>query len=66
MKIFAAIDIIDRKCVRLLKGNFDDKTTYEQSPYDQALKYKDAGFLNLHMIDLDGALSGELVNYKLI
>ena len=66
MKIFPAIDIKDKKCVRLLKGNFDDQTTYEQSPYDQASKYKDAGLLNLHMVDLDGALSGELVNLDVI
>ena len=66
MKIFPAIDIKDKKCVRLSKGNFDDQTIYEQSPYDQASKYKDAGFLNLHMVDLDGALSGELVNLDVI
>jgi phosphoribosylformimino-5-aminoimidazole carboxamide ribotide isomerase len=66
MKIFPAIDIKDKKCVRLLKGNFDQQTTYKQSPYDQASKYKDVGFLNLHMVDLDGALSGELVNLDVI
>ena len=66
MKIFPAIDIKDKKCVRLLKGNFDNQTTYERSPFDQALKYKDAGLLNLHMVDLDGALTGELVNLKII
>ena len=66
MKIFPAIDVKNKKCVRLLKGNFDNQTTYEQSPYDQALKYKDAGLLNLHMVDLDGALSGELVNLEVI
>ena len=66
MKIFPAIDIKDKKCVRLLKGNFDNQTIYEQSPYDQASKYKDEGFLNLHMIDLDGALTGELVNLEII
>jgi len=66
MKIFPAIDIKDKKCVRLLKGNFNNQTTYERSPFDQALKYKDAGFLNLHMVDLDGALTGELVNLKII
>jgi phosphoribosylformimino-5-aminoimidazole carboxamide ribotide isomerase len=66
MKIFPAIDIKDKKCVRLLKGSFDDQTTYEQSPYDQASRYKDAGLLNLHMVDLDGALSGELVNLDVI
>jgi phosphoribosylformimino-5-aminoimidazole carboxamide ribotide isomerase len=66
MKIFPAIDIKDKKCVRLLKGDFDNQTTYEQSPFDQALKYKDAGLLNLHMVDLDGALTGELVNLEII
>ena len=66
MKIFPAIDIKDKKCIRLLKGDFDNQTIYEQSPFEQALKYKDAGLLNLHIIDLDGALSGELVNLKII
>ena len=66
MKIFPAIDIKEKKCVRLIKGNFDNQTTYEQSPFDQASKYKDVGFLNLHMVDLDGALSGELVNLDII
>ncbi len=66
MKIFPAIDIKDKKCVRLLKGDFNNQTTYEQSPFDQALKYKDVGLLNLHIVDLDGALSGELVNLDII
>ena len=66
MKIFPAIDIKEKKCVRLLKGDFDSQTIYKQSPFDQALRYKDAGLINLHMVDLDGALSGELVNLKII
>ena len=66
MKIFPAIDIKNKKCVRLLKGDFDNQTTYEQSPFEQALRYKDAGLLNLHIVDLDGALSGELINLKII
>ena len=66
MKIFPAIDIKDKKCVRLLKGDFNNQTIYKQSPFDQALRYKDAGLINLHMVDLDGALSGELVNLKII
>ena len=44
MKIFPAIDIKDKKCVRLVKGDFDNKTVYEMSPVDQAGKYKDHGF----------------------
>ena len=66
MKIFPAIDIKDKKCVRLIKGDFDNKTEYEMSPVDQARKYKDHGFKNLHIVDLDGALTGETVNQDII
>ena len=66
MKIFPAIDIKDKKCVRLVKGNFDNKTDYEISPVEQAAKYKDYGFKNLHIVDLDGALIGETVNLDII
>ena len=66
MKIFPAIDIIDKKCVRLVKGNFDYKTEYKNSPIEQAGKYKDHGFKNLHIVDLDGALTGETVNLEII
>ena len=66
MKIFPAIDIKDKKCVRLIKGDFDNKTEYETSPIDQAGKYKDHGFKNLHIVDLDGALSGNTVNLDLV
>ena len=66
MKIFPAIDIKDKKCVRLVKGDFNNKTEYEISPVDQAGKYKDHGFKNLHIVDLDGALTGETVNLKII
>ena len=62
MKIFPAIDIKDKKCVRLVKGDFDNKTEYETSPIDQARKYKDQGFKNIHIVDLDGALTGNTVN----
>ena len=66
MKIFPAIDIKDKKCVRLVKGDFDNKTEYETSPIDQAKKYKDHGFKNLHIVDLDGALTGKTVNLDII
>ena len=62
MKIFPAIDIKDGKCVRLVKGDFKNKTEYEMSPVEQASKYKYHGFKNLHIVDLDGALTGETVN----
>ena len=66
MKIFPAIDIKDKKCVRLVKGDFNNKTEYEISPVDQAGKYQDHGFRNLHIVDLDGALTGETVNLDII
>ena len=66
MKIFPAIDIKDKKCVRLIKGNFENKTEYETSPINQAAKYKDHGFKNLHIVDLDGALTGKTVNLDII
>ena len=66
MKIFPAIDIKDKKCVRLIKGDFENKTEYEASPIDQAGKYKDHGFKNLHIVDLDGALTGKIVNLDVI
>ena len=66
MKIFPAIDIKDKKCVRLVKGDFENKTEYEISPVEQAGKYKAHGFKNLHIVDLDGALTGETVNLNII
>ena len=66
MKIFPAIDIKDKKCVRLVKGDFDNKTVYPMSPVDQAEKYSDHGFKNLHVVDLDGALTGETINLDII
>tara|TARA_B100001989_G_C24451447_1_gene419195 strand:- start:49 stop:765 length:717 start_codon:yes stop_codon:yes gene_type:complete len=66
MKIFVAIDIKDKKCVRLIKGSFDDKTEYDLSPLEQAKNYKDHGFKNLHIVDLDGALTGETINLDII
>ena len=66
VKIFPAIDIKDKKCVRLIKGDFENKIEYETSPVDQAAKYKDHGFKNLHIVDLDGALTGKTVNLDII
>ena len=66
MKIFPAIDIKDKKCVRLVKGDFDNKTEYKMSPIEQASKYKDHGFKNIHIVDLDGALTGETINLDII
>ena len=66
MKIFQAIDIKDKKCVRLIKGDFGNKTEYKTLPVDQAGIYKDLGFKNLHIVDLDGALTGNTVNLDII
>jgi len=66
MKIFPAIDIKDKKCVRLIKGDFNNKTEYNMSPVEQAGKYKNHGFKNLHIVDLDGALTGETINQDII
>ena len=66
MKIFPAIDIKDKKCVRLIRGDFSNKTEYQISPADQVEKYKEHGFKNLHIVDLDGALTGKIVNLDII
>ncbi len=66
MKIFPAIDIKDKKCVRLIKGDFNQKTEYQMSPVEQATQFIDKGFKNLHIVDLDGALTGETVNLDII
>ena len=66
MKLFPAIDIKDKKCVRLIKGDFKNQTEYETSPIDQAGRYKDHGFKNLHIVDLDGALTGNTINLDII
>ena len=52
--------------MRLIKGDFDKKTEYKMSPVEQASKYSDHGFKNLHIVDLDGALTGETVNLDII
>ena len=66
MKIFPAIDIKDKKCVRMIKGDFINKIDYEISPVSQAAKYKNYGFKNLHIVDLDGALTGKTINLEII
>ena len=66
MKILPAIDIKDKKCVRLIRGDFENKTEYKMSPVEQAEKYNAHGFINLHIVDLDGALTGNTVNLDII
>ncbi len=66
MIIFPAIDIKDGKCVRLIKGDFNQMTSYEKSPFDQAKIYFESGFKNIHIVDLDGALQGKSSNSNII
>ncbi len=64
MEIIPAIDIIDGKCVRLTYGDFSKKKIYNENPVDVALQFQDAGLKRLHLVDLDGAKTGTIVNYK--
>jgi len=66
MIIFPAIDIKDGVCVRLIKGDYRQITTYENTPIDQATKYFQNGFNHMHIVDIDGALHGRPVNSILI
>ena len=66
MIIFPAIDIKDGVCVRLIKGDYRQITSYENTPIDQATKYFQNGFNNIHIVDIDGALPGRPVNSILI
>jgi len=66
MIIFPAIDIKDGKCVRLIKGDFNQMTSYEKSPFDQAKTYFQNGFNNIHIVDLDGALQGKPSNSNIV
>ena len=66
MIIFPAIDIKDGKCVRLIKGDFNQMTSYEKSPFDQAKLYFQNRFSNIHIVDLDGALQGRPSNSNVV
>lgn len=64
MKIIPAIDIIDGKCVRLTKGDYSTQVIYNENPLEVAKAFEDAGLQYLHLVDLDGAKSSRIVNYK--
>ena len=66
MIIFPAIDIKGGKCVRLFKGDFNKITQYKKSPFEQATEFFNLGFTNIHLVDLDGALEGNLINKEII
>ena len=66
MLIIPAIDIIDGKCVRLTQGDYAQKTVYHNDPLDIAKQFEAAGLKRLHLVDLDGAKQGEVVNWKVL
>ncbi|MEO5603929.1 MAG: 1-(5-phosphoribosyl)-5-[(5-phosphoribosylamino)methylideneamino]imidazole-4-carboxamide isomerase [Cyclobacteriaceae bacterium] len=66
MRIIPAIDIIDGKCVRLTQGDFAQKKIYNDNPLEIAKKFEDAGLKYLHLVDLDGARAGRVINWKVI
>ena len=66
MRIIPAIDIIDGKCVRLSKGDYSTKIIYNENPLEVAKSFENHGIEYLHLVDLDGAKSSEIVNYKII
>jgi phosphoribosylformimino-5-aminoimidazole carboxamide ribotide isomerase len=66
MRIIPAIDIIDGKCVRLVQGDYAQKTIYNENPLDVARSFEDAGLTHLHLVDLDGAKAGKVVSWQVI
>ena len=66
MKIIPAIDIIDGKCVRLTQGDYSKKKVYNENPVEVAKEFEDAGLKYLHVVDLDGAKAGDVINWEVI
>ncbi len=66
MHIIPAIDLIDGKCVRLTQGDYAQKKIYNEDPLEVALRFQDAGLTHLHLVDLDGAKAGHIINYRVL
>jgi len=66
MRIIPAIDIIDGKCVRLTQGDYAQKKVYNENPVDVAKEFEEAGLKYLHVVDLDGAKAGKVINWKVV
>lgn len=64
IELIPAIDLIDGKCVRLLQGDYDSKKVYNENPVEVAKEFEDHGIRRLHVVDLDGAASHHVVNYR--
>ncbi|MFN5930223.1 MAG: HisA/HisF-related TIM barrel protein, partial [Sphingobacteriales bacterium] len=66
MELIPAIDLIDGKVVRLTEGDYTQKKVYADDPFEMAKKFEDVGIHRLHLVDLDGAKKGEVVNWKVL
>ena len=66
IEIIPAIDIIDGKCVRLSQGDYDSKKVYNENPVEVAKEFEANGIRRLHVVDLDGAASHHVVNYRVL
>lgn len=66
MRIIPAIDIIEGKCVRLSKGDYNTKRVYSEDPLEMARRFEGSGIEYLHLVDLDGAKAGEIINYRIL
>ena len=66
MEIIPAIDIIEGKCVRLTKGDYEQKKVYNENPLEVAKQFEDTGLTRLHLVDLDGARTGDVKNWKVL
>lgn len=66
LEIIPAIDIIEGKCVRLARGDYNQKTIYNEQPLEVARQFEDAGLKRLHLVDLDGAREGKVKNWKIL
>ncbi len=66
MQIIPAIDIIEGKCVRLTEGDYAQKKIYNEDPLEVAKAFEGIGLMRLHLVDLDGAKSGQVVNWKVL
>ncbi len=66
IELIPAIDIIDGKCVRLTQGDYDTKKVYNEDPLEVAMQFEDCGIRRLHVVDLDGARQGRIINYRVL
>lgn len=66
MRIIPAIDIIDGKCVRLVQGDYAQKTIYNENPLEVARSFENAGLTHLHLVDLDGAKAGKVISWQVV